>query len=128
VAGVLAAADLFVLSSRAEGMSVAMLEAMTARRPVVATDVGGVWEALAARHGRPPAGWIVPREDPARLADGIAQVARALRTAPGEVRARVDESVWRLEHWFTVEEMVRGVEAALVGAPWEPFAAEVAGG
>ncbi|HEX5727298.1 MAG TPA: glycosyltransferase [Longimicrobiaceae bacterium] len=118
VAAVLAACDLFVLSSRAEGMAVAMLEAMTARLPVVAADVGGVWEAVSPREGRPPAGWVVPPNDAAALAAALAEAAAALRGDPTPVIARVDEAAWRLRHWFTVERMIDGVEAALRGDPW----------
>jgi glycosyltransferase involved in cell wall biosynthesis len=42
VARLLAASDVFVLSSDREGMPVAMLEAMAAARPVVATAVGDI--------------------------------------------------------------------------------------
>lgn len=42
----MAAADLVVLPSRSEGLPSALLEAMAARRAVVATAVGGVGEAL----------------------------------------------------------------------------------
>jgi glycosyltransferase involved in cell wall biosynthesis len=117
VAAVLAASDLFVLPSRGEGMSVAMMEAALAERPVVAADVGGAWELLAERGGRPPGGWIVPVDDADALAGALAEVARGLREAPDAVRARVREASWRLENWFTVERMIDGVEAVLRGGP-----------
>ncbi len=119
VAAVLAAGDLFVLSSRSEGMSVAMLEAVTARRPVISTDVGGAWDVLAPREGRPAAGWIVPRDDEPALAAALREVAGLLRAGRAAVDARVDEAAWRLEHWFSVERMIDGVEAALRGLPFD---------
>jgi glycosyltransferase involved in cell wall biosynthesis len=50
VADVLAAADVFVMPSHSEGLPLALLEAMLAGRAIVATDVGGVPEAV--RDGR----------------------------------------------------------------------------
>jgi glycosyltransferase involved in cell wall biosynthesis len=61
--------DVFVLSSREEGIPNALLEAMAAGRPCVATAVGGTPEVLA--DGR--TGWLVPPADPAALAQALAQ-------------------------------------------------------
>jgi glycosyltransferase involved in cell wall biosynthesis len=61
-------ADVVVLASLQEGMSNAVMEAMAAGRPVVATDVGGSGELLRDR------GVLVPSADPEALADGIGQV------------------------------------------------------
>lgn len=122
VPAVLAACDVLAVASRAEGMSVAMMEAMTARRPVVSAEVGGVWEALAGRAGRAAAGWIVPREDAGALSAALMEVAADLRAGGDEVRRRVAEARWRVDHWFTVERMIDGVEAALRGEPFDHVA------
>jgi glycosyltransferase involved in cell wall biosynthesis len=61
------AADIFVLPSRSEGFSNALVEAMAASLPIVATDVGGNAEAVKDGVN----GFIVPSEDPAALADAI---------------------------------------------------------
>ncbi len=61
----LATADVYVAPSRSEGMSNAIIEAMAAGVPVVATAVGGNTELLA------DAGRLVAPEDPAALARGI---------------------------------------------------------
>ena len=47
VASILIASDVFVLPSRSEGMSNALIEAMMCALPCVATDVGGNREAIA---------------------------------------------------------------------------------
>ena len=112
---VTAACDVFALPSRAEGFSVAMLEAMVAGRPVVAADVGGAWEALAPRDGRPAGGWIVPVEDVDALAQALREVVDGVRAGAPEVRARAAEAAWRAESWFTTERMIDGYEAVLAG-------------
>ena len=65
----LSAADLFVLPTRNEGWANVLLEAMACGLPVVATDVGGNAEVVAA----PWLGTIVPFGDPARLQQAIEQ-------------------------------------------------------
>ena len=63
----LAAADVFVLASRHEGLSIALLEAMTAGLPVVVTTVGAAPSVVT--EGRE--GVLVPSGDPDALADAI---------------------------------------------------------
>jgi glycosyltransferase involved in cell wall biosynthesis len=63
----LAAMDVFALPSREEGMSNALMEAMAAARPIVASDVGGNGEVLDG--GR--LGLLVPADDALALADAI---------------------------------------------------------
>jgi L-malate glycosyltransferase len=60
-------ADVFVLPSRSEGFSNAIVEAMAASLPVVATNVGG--NAEAVKDG--VSGFIVPTEDPVALSAAI---------------------------------------------------------
>jgi glycosyltransferase involved in cell wall biosynthesis len=59
--------DVFVLPSFAEGMSNALLEAMAAGRPIVATDVGANSHVLA----KGQCGQLTPAGEPQRLADAI---------------------------------------------------------
>ena len=61
------AADVGLLSSLSEGISVALLEAMAAGRPVVATDVGGNREIVIDGE----TGYLADRRDAGALADGL---------------------------------------------------------
>ncbi|MEU0481183.1 glycosyltransferase [Streptosporangium sp. NPDC006013] len=68
IEGFLARADVVVLPSISEGLSNAVMEAMAAGRPIVATRVGGTPELLEGR------GILAPPSDPAALAEGIARL------------------------------------------------------
>lgn len=114
VSSILAALDVFALASRAEGMAVVMLEAMAAGLPVVATDVAGTRDALEARDGRGPAGWIVPPGDPAALAAALTEVVADLGSGAAEARARGAEASWRTTNWFSVDRMVDGYASVLL--------------
>ena len=100
---ILSLLDIFVLPSRFEGLSLALLEAMAAARPVVATAVSGSVEVI--RDGEN--GVLVPREDPAMMAEAIRQLAVTPERAQqmGE-QARADV----LRH-FTVDVVARQYEA-----------------
>ncbi len=74
VAERLSQAQLFVLSSRSEGFPRSILEAMRAGLPVVASEVGGVAEAVT-----PETGLLVPRGD----AGALAAALRRLIADPG---------------------------------------------
>jgi len=91
--------DIFVLSSRNEAFSVALLEAGALGKPIVATDVCGVPELI--QNG--VTGILVPTEDVDALAKGILTMLdnRALATECGR---RLKEVV---SNKFTVEETCR---------------------
>lgn len=82
--------DVFVLPSEAEGMPCALIEAMAAGLPVVATRVGAIPDLVAdGVHGV-----LVPARDPAALADALRLLAgdRARLARMGEAaRARARE-------------------------------------
>jgi glycosyltransferase involved in cell wall biosynthesis len=119
----LAAADLFVQPSRHEGLPNAIVEAMAASLPVVATAVGGIPEVVvalavggmpevvtaASQHTDQPAatGWLVPPHDPEALSAALLEASRnpSLRKAMG-ARARA-----RAEAEFSLDRSVRDYEA-----------------
>jgi glycosyltransferase involved in cell wall biosynthesis len=72
VPGLLAGADALVMPSRREGLGVAVLEAMAAGLPVIASRVGGLPEAVVDGE----TGLLVTPEDVAALAAAIARLAR----------------------------------------------------
>jgi len=79
VSEVLMAADAVVMSSKSEGLPMALLEAMAAGVPCVATAVGGIPELLGGDRGL-----CVPAQDSAQLASAMASLARSL-----ELRTRL---------------------------------------
>lgn len=64
--------DLYVLSSRSEGLPLSLLEAMAARKPVVVTDVG--MNSRIVQNGFN--GFVVPPESPESIADAIVRVLK----------------------------------------------------
>lgn len=86
----LSASDMFTLPSHQEGFSNALLEAMAARLPVVATAIGGNSDAVVEDE----TGSLVPVRDPRALAAAILRLARNpdLRASFGEAgRRRVEQ-------------------------------------
>jgi glycosyltransferase involved in cell wall biosynthesis len=70
ISAILAAASVFVMPSLSEGLPLALLEAMWAGRPIVASEVGEV--GIALNHGA--AGELVEPGNPGALADALDRV------------------------------------------------------
>lgn len=70
----LAAVHVVVLTSISEAQPLALLEAMAAHRPCVATDVGCCRELLEDTDGLGRAGYIAPVMHPQKIADGIISI------------------------------------------------------
>jgi glycosyltransferase involved in cell wall biosynthesis len=92
--------DVFVQSSRTEGTPIALLEAIAAGTPVVATRVGGIPDVVSENEAI-----LVPSEDPAALADAIASVfadPEAAAERARRARARLSTSfgvdAWLARH------------------------------
>ncbi len=105
-----AAADLMVLPSRAETYGMVVTEALARGVPVLATDVGGLTEALGHGADGTRPGLLVPPDDPTALSValrawlGDAELRSRLRQAARERRAS-------LSGWSTTASVIAGVLA-----------------
>lgn len=112
VADLLAAADVFALSSRREGLPVTLLEAMRAGRAAVVTRAGGCAEAVTEGIS----GTLVPVDDAGVLGAALG----ALLADPARCARLGDAARERWAREFTAERMVleteRLYEAALAAA------------
>ena len=100
IANVLAGADVFVLPSLAEGVPLALLEAMLAGRPVVATSVGEV--PIVLDGGR--AGLLVQSEDAPALATAVS----SLLSDPALARRVSAAALQRATERYTLDAMMEG--------------------
>jgi glycosyltransferase involved in cell wall biosynthesis len=85
------ASDIFAMPSLKEGLGVAALEAMASGLPIIASDVGGLREAVEDER----TGIIVPPENSKKIAQAISRLAESpeLRAQMGAAaRARVVEN------------------------------------
>jgi glycosyltransferase involved in cell wall biosynthesis len=103
-----AEADLVVLASRAETYGMVVTEALARGVPVVATEVGGVTEALGRGSDGTHPGLVVAAEDPMALADAL----RSWLT-DAELRARLRQLARErresLRGWSTTASVIAGV-------------------
>jgi len=98
----LADSDLFVLSSDYEGVPLAVLEAMAAGKPVVATAVGGVPELIEDGE----TGILVPPRNPEALAQGILRLAK-----DADLRQRMGKAAQeRAQERFDISQTAREYE------------------
>ena len=98
----LAAMDIWVMSSVREGLPVALLEAMAACRPIVATQVGGIPDAV--RDGCE--GLLVPPADPAALATAVS----ALLADPTRAAGLAAAARRRAAADYGIESVARRIE------------------
>ena len=99
----LAAADLFVLPSRSEAFPNAVLEAMAAGLPIVASGVGGIVELIDDNRN----GLLVQPGEPDALADRLCRLM-----ADGETARRLGDAARADAHAsYSFERMVAGFES-----------------
>jgi glycosyltransferase involved in cell wall biosynthesis len=106
--------DIFVMPSLHEGLGVAVLEAMAAGKPVIASRIGGLAESVADD----VTGILVPPANATALAQAIAKLvqSRSLAREMGQQGRR------RIERHFTLEQMAAANETyyyELLGAASE---------
>lgn len=105
-----AAADVVVLPSRAETYGMVLVEALARGLPVIATDVGGVTEALGPDTGETRPGLLVPPDDP----DALAAALRAWLSDAG-LRGRLQgaarERRESLSQWSDTASLIAAVLA-----------------
>lgn len=99
--------DVFAVSALHEGMCPALVEAMAAAKPAVATAVGGIPEVMVDGE----TGYLVPPRHPQEMADRLIFLLKhpAARQRMGEA------AVARARQRFTVERMVAGTVAVYEG-------------
>ncbi|MGK2915528.1 MAG: glycosyltransferase [Porticoccaceae bacterium] len=103
ISAILQGLDIFVFPSLREGLPLALIEAMAAGLPVIASHGGGVGETL----GDADCGWRVDPTDTASIADAIRQ---AVATSPQERRRRGDNARQRALDHFNAERMIAAYE------------------
>jgi len=99
IVGLLRQSDILALISRWEGLPYSVLEAMSLGLPVIASDVGGVPEAVI--HGE--SGILVPRDDAAALRAALAGLISdpKRRHRLGAAGRRRYETAFRFERMFS---------------------------
>jgi len=95
--------DIFTLSSLWEGFGLVLLEAMSVRKPIVATNVGPIPEVVIDGE----TGYLVPPKNAELLAEKIIYLLRHKKEAHEMGRAGRK----RLEEYFTMKKMIEETEA-----------------
>lgn len=104
-----AKADVFISPSRNEAMPIAIVEAMAAGIPVIATDVGDCAHLL--NNGE--RGWLVPVESPEAIAHALTEVLAHPEEARRRAQAAFDfvrETYATPEFWKPLAEFLRALQ------------------
>lgn len=109
VAQHMAAADLFVFTSRWETFGLAPLEAASASLPIVASDIPVLREVLSTDAGEPAAVFVKPED-----AEGFAAAIKRLIHVPSAA-AEVSDRGPQVASRYTLERHVDSIESLLTG-------------
>lgn len=94
--------DIFIMSSRWEGLGTSIIDAMALRKPVIATNTGGIPELITNNRN----GKLAAKENPQALADAMFELA-----SDRKLRKRLGDRAFKDAHDFsigkTVEETIR---------------------
>lgn len=96
----LAAADLVVHPSHAEGLSLVLIQAQMLCKPIVATAVGGTVEVLDAGNAEGCSSWIAEPREPESLATQIRLALAAIQTKDNVLPARLSQTAARTRELF----------------------------
>ncbi len=102
---ILTASDVFALTSHNEANPVSILEAMSVGRPVVATNVGSIYEVVEDR----VSGRLVPPGDAGRFVPHLVE----LLNKPLQRQAMGDAGRRRVIERYSLDQMVRGYECLI---------------
>jgi glycosyltransferase involved in cell wall biosynthesis len=98
--------DLFVLSSLYEGLSLALLEAMSMGKPVIGSDVGGIPEVIDNDLN----GFLVECRNPQQLAEKILDLL-----SNETLRKRMGQSAMhKVQDKFTIQRTARAIEQVYI--------------
>lgn len=102
--------DLVVLSSLNEGLPVALIEAMAAGKPVVATKVGGVSDLVQHQQS----GVLVPAKDNKALAEGMVQMLSLSKAERVEMGLKGKANVYPKYHIDTLAKNIESLYEELL--------------
>jgi glycosyltransferase involved in cell wall biosynthesis len=103
----LQAADLFVLTSWQEGMSLALLEALACALPCVVTNVGGNAEVISNSQD----GFVVEPGEVSKIADAISYLVER----PEERRRMAGQAREKAEQTFDIRVCLKAIEQEMFG-------------
>jgi glycosyltransferase involved in cell wall biosynthesis len=104
--------DIFILSSISEGLPIVLLEALAAKCPIIATDVGGIPKVITNGIN----GSLIPAKNPALLGEEILKLVKNRN-----IRERyVENGVSIFNEKFDVKKMTQKYEKLYVHAEIEP--------